>query len=111
MDNTQEQAQLFVGAIIYCIEGDHITGIYKIVRTTPTQAVSDKGDAKFKLGSFNGEAKKVGADSWDRGLYYLETPELKQKLWRQNAISKCSKADFSKLSNEQLQAILNIINA
>jgi len=113
MDNTQEQSQkLFVGAKVYHVGNYAVIGVFKIARTTATQAISDTIDVKFKLEiDANGRVKRIGADQWNMGSYYLETPELKQKLWRQNAISKCSNADFSKLTNEQLQAILNIINA
>ena len=108
MDNTQ----LFVGAKIYEVSRGTIQRVHTIVRTTQTQAISDIGDTKFKIElSKTGTVTQLAKDKWDFYTHYLETPELKQKLWRQNAISKCSNADFSKLTNEQLQAILNIINA
>lgn len=111
MDNTQERSKLFEGAKIYEVSRGAIQRVYTIVRVTETQAISETG-IKFKIElSGSGTATQLAKNKWDFCTHYLETPELKLKLWRQNAISKCSKADFSKFSNEQLQAVLNILNA
>lgn len=81
--------------------GRSITTIAKI---TPT------GIIKTEKGSqFNPDGFQRGGDGW--GAYSLQqlTDEVKLEFKKNGLVRKCKEVDFSKLTIEQLEQILNII--
>jgi len=102
--------ELKVGDIIYQTHGKRIYNVYTIDRTTKTLAVS--GNAQFKLEyKHPSNIRLKCANTWDVHSYSLETPELKEQLFKQNAISKIQKAKLEDLSIEQLKEIIKILNS
>lgn len=108
--NPMLPAVLFVGAKLYRTNYNSITEVLTIERVTKTQAISGFNKFRIELSSY-GTAYKMGStDRWSSASYYLETPELKEKLWKQEAVQKLSKVDYSKLSTKVLKELLSLIN-
>ena len=98
--------ELKVGDRVYkCYRGTP-THILTIVRTTKTQAISktSKFKKKFTEGSW---IAVIGADSYSTGMYYLETPELKEKLKRLRMIKKLEAMDLKGLEYSKLKDLFN----
>ena len=102
--------KLQIGDRIYAINNDGVNYVMTIARTTPTLAITDKGD-KFKINTNNTFCYKVPRDdpwtSFGRTYYQLETPELKEILQKQRLVQKLSKLDFNKLDLKTLIEINN----
>lgn len=102
---------LSVGDVIY---GENrmygIQEVLTIEKTTKTQGVC--GDIRFKIEVENSvRVKKIGQTyGWNTTSYYLETPELKEKYYRQNAVQKLKGFEYSKLSTEVLKELLSLVN-
>jgi hypothetical protein len=102
---------LSVGDVVY---GENrmygIQEVLTIEKTTKTQGVC--GDIRFKIEvDSNGKVKKIGQTyGWNTTSYYLETPELKEKYYRQNAVQKLKGFEYSKLSTEVLKELLSLVN-
>jgi hypothetical protein len=102
--------ELKVGDRIYQFYLGRVKEIYQIDRITKTLAVS--GNIKFKLEYNHPEVITINsANTWEMSSYSLETPELKEQLFKQNAISKIQKAKLEDLSIEQLKEIIKILNS
>ena len=101
---TDKKTELEVGDRIYCIEHDSITAIHTIVRTTKTQAISDKETRFTKKGT--SLIRVVGAHTYSMKSHLLETPALKQRLTKQNLIRKIKKFNIGSLSVGQLKELL-----
>lgn len=104
-----ENKLLFAGAKLYRYYGSRIEEIITIDRVTKTQAIA--GSFKFKIElSSDGIAKKIpNTESWSFSIYYLETPELIEQYFRQQAIEKLSVFNYKNVSTESLKQILAII--
>lgn len=109
-ENNNKNA-LFVGAKIYGISRyNRIQVKATIERVTKTQAIGEDGHFRFKINvSEFGTVKRIPDSSYDLWDYYLETPELKERFWREQTILKLQKIDYNKLSVEDLRKILSII--
>ncbi len=106
-----KENKLKVGDKVYTKLYNSIHSVHTIERVTPTQALCNDGRIKFRIDiSSYGSVVQIGKDRWTAASYYLETEELKQQLWRQQSISKCKTIDFTKLTDEQLKKVLEIIN-
>jgi hypothetical protein len=102
---------LSVGDVVY--GENRMYGIHEVLtieKTTKTQGVC--GDIRFKIDvDSNGKVKKIGQTyGWNTTSYYLETPELKEKYYRQNAVQKLKGFEYSKLSTEVLKELLSLVN-
>ena len=53
--------------------------------------------------------KIVGAGSYDRTSYYLETEKLKTEYYRLQVLTKVKNINFDKLDTEKLVTILNTL--
>jgi hypothetical protein len=105
-------AVLSVGSKVYRTNYSQITDVITIERVTKTQAIAKNGTYKFDVNvSSNGYVRKIGqTDRWSSAGFYLETDELKQQLWKQQAITILKNTDFSKLSDETLRELLSVLN-
>ena len=103
--------KLKVGDVIYGENSIYgINGVYKIKRLTDTQAIS--GNTRFKNEILSdGRIIKIGqsSDMWNRTHYYIETDELKEKYFRQNAVSTLKLTDYSKLETKVLESLLSVL--
>lgn len=102
---------LSVGDVIYMENNYGFCGKITIERVTKTQAIS--GDIKLRIETLdNGKrAKAIGETyGWNSIRYLLETPEIKERYWRQGAVRKLKEADYSKLSTEVLEKLLSLVN-
>lgn len=108
--NTILPAILFVGAKLYRINYNEITEVLTIERVTKTQAISGNNKFRIELSNYSTASKMGYTDRWSNTSYYLETPELKEKLWEQETVRKLSKVDYSKLSTEVLKELLSLVN-
>lgn len=101
--------QLKVGDRIYRKSYGKVTGVYVIERLTKTTAVSNNGK-KFRIDySESGWVNDIGSERWASNSFYIETPELQIEYFRQLAYNKVKSSDLTKLTTEQLKAILDII--
>lgn len=102
--------ELQVGDKIYQENYHEITAVFTVERVTKTLAICDKG-AKFKReyskGSWINSAGDTG--KWNTNSYQLETPELKERVYRQVAVSKIRKYKFEALSTDQIRSIMAIL--
>lgn len=111
--NAASSALLFVGAKLYRINYKDITEVVTIERVTKTQAIAKDGRYKFgiELSSY-GTARKIGdTNIWSSSSFHLETPKLKEQLWRQQSVKKLKDADYSKLSAKVLKELLLLVNS
>ena len=105
-----EKRLLKVGDTIYISNIYGICNINKIERVTKTQAFS--GNRKFDINiGLRGNIRRISDKSlkWDTTSYSIETPELIQKLNRQNILSSIGNTDFKKLNDKTLEDILKRI--
>ena len=103
--------ELKVGDRIYQQNYGKIYAVFTVERVTKTLAIC--GVAKFKR-EYQSESWIMSAGDtgkWNTNSYSLETPELKEQLFKQNAISKIQKAKLEDLSIEQLKEIIKILNS
>lgn len=107
-NNTVFPNVLFVGAKIYKTNYQEVREIITIERVTKTQAISENGTYKFAIEvSSDGTARRLGnTDRWSSGSFYLETPKLKEKMWRMTAVKQLKDADYSKFNTEVLKELL-----
>ena len=105
-------AVLSVGSKVYRTNYSQITDVITIERVTKTQAIAKNGTYKFDVNvSSSGYVRKLGqTDRLSSASFYLETEELKQQLWKQQAIATLKNTDFSKLSVEILRELLSVLN-
>ena len=104
--------KLKVGDVIYAEHYKKITGKYTVSRVTKTQAVcqTSTGDVKFRLEYHSPNSiRYIGAGIWGSACYRLENEEVKNRLFRQNTLSKIENTNMSALSTEKLTSILQII--
>lgn len=111
---------LEVGDVIYATHGvwDDSRGIFgKVERVTNTQAIISNVKFKREIDK-NGSVYKIGETSWARHRYYIATPEIiaeiKDEIIRrkkEKMLSSITKEQISKLSNDEIDCILNIINS
>ena len=103
--------ELQIGDRIYQENYNKISDVFTVERVTKTLAICDKG-AKFKReyskDSWINSAGDTG--KWNTNHYQLETPELKEKLYKQNSISKIRAYKFEDLSTEQIRSIMAVLN-
>lgn len=103
--------ELQVGDIIYQENYNKISGVFTVERVTKTLAICEK-EAKFKREyqkySWINSAGDTG--KWNTNHYSLETPELKEKLYKQNSIAKIRAYKFEDLSTEQIRSIMDVLN-
>jgi hypothetical protein len=101
---------LKVGDKIYQINQGRIVKIIKVERVTKTQAICDD-DKKFKLQYFATDSINIigGSSKWCMTHYELETPSLKEKLYRQNSIAEILKTDYTKMPTADLVNIISVI--
>ena len=115
MENKKEEIAdnlvLKEGSRIYRTIFDKITEVITIERVTKTQAISTNGTYKFKIDvSSNGYVMKIGnTDKSSTVSYYIESPQLKKQLWKQQAIKKLKEIEYSKLHDETIEKLLEII--
>lgn len=102
-----EQKTLQVGDRVYGTRYSHICAIHKIVSVTDKTAVSDKGQA-FNLKYVN-IIDTPTREKFKTVYYFIETPELKTQLARQNGLHEIKNCDFEKLTDEQIAAIRAIL--
>jgi hypothetical protein len=103
---------LFAGAKIYRTNYNEIIEVIIIERVTKTQAIAKGGTYKFciEVTSY-GTVRRIGnTDRRTSSSFYLETPKLKEQLWKQQTVKKLKNTDYSKLSIEVLNKLLEIIN-
>lgn len=110
--NTVLPAVLFVGAKLYRTNYKEITEVITIERVTKTQAIAKGGVYKFGIEvSSYGTVRRLGnTDRWSSASFYLETPKLKEQLWKQQTVKKLKDTDYSKLSTEVLKELLSLVN-
>jgi len=100
------------GMVIY---GDNFgLSKYVIDRVTEKQAVAKVNEGceiRFDrdIADKNWFHAKGGNEGYRRTSYSIETPEIIKKYKRQTMLSKFSKINGEKLTDEQLEAILGII--
>jgi hypothetical protein len=111
METTTEKRLLKAGDKLYRVHYNDVTDVVTIERTTKTQALSKDGKHKFRIElSSWGSASAMGdTNKWSSAAYYIETEELKEKLFRQKAIRKIRDFDYSTLTTDQLKEILAIV--
>lgn len=100
--------ELKVGDIIYRENYGKITGVYTVDRLTKTLAICKDGSR------FNREyslciIKYGDTGRRNTGTYNLKTPELENKLYKQNAIAKIRGFRFEDLSLDQVRNIMAIL--
>lgn len=111
---------LEVGDVLYTDhEGwrDHRSIFGKVERVTNTQAIIS--NVKFKRDiDKNGSVYKIGETSWARQRYYLATPEIIAEIReetirrkKEKTLSSITKEQISKLSDDEIDCILNMINS
>lgn len=81
-----------------------------IIRVTKTQAVGQLRNLTIKFPiEYNYSAYPIGEHRYI-GACYIETPELIEKLRRQELLKECKSIIYDKLNIEQLEAISDIAN-
>jgi hypothetical protein len=113
MEATTENRLLKTGDKLYKVNYNAVVEIFTIERTTKTQALAKDGRYKFRIElSSWGTASVMGdTDKWSSATYYIETDELKEKVFKQNAIRKIKDYDYSLATIEQLKDILVILKS
>lgn len=100
--------QLNIGDKIYKENYNKITGVFTVKRLTKTLAICGNG-VKFKR-EYNSWLKPIGDNvRFTTSHYLLETPELKEKLYRQYSISKIRDCKLEDLSTEQIRSIMDVL--
>ncbi len=104
-----ETIELKIGDRIYRLHYNEIVEIMTIKKITKTMAIT--GINKFRINiDKDGRCQKIGSNSsWYNSSYYIETPELKEKLIRQKNIRIIQNFDLNKLSAHQIDEIIKII--
>lgn len=94
---------------IYELRYDKITHIFKVERLTKTVAVCND-DVRFRI-EYNRPdwITLIGRDSYSNSSYELETPELKEKLYRQLSIDKIKQFKLEDLSLDKIRSIRQIL--
>jgi len=103
-------SNLKIGDKIYQQNYGKITGTYTVQRVTKTLAICE-GDAKFRIeyNSPNWINSAGNIDKWNTNSFSLETPELKEMLYRQISIMEIRGKKFEEMTTEQIRAIMAII--
>lgn len=103
--------ELQIGDKIYQERYNKIIGVFTVERVTKTLAICDKG-SKFKREYSDASWIIPAGDTgkWNTIVYQLETPKLKEKLYKQVSISKIRDYKLEDLSIEQIRSIMNILN-
>lgn len=102
---------LKVGDKIYCTHYGRVNSVSTIERLTRTQAICGQLRFDVEFSSSGYVSKKGSWDQWSSASYFIETDELKEQLFRQNAIAKIQHFKYSELPTEKLKQILDIIAA
>ena len=93
-----------IGDRIYQMHGELITYVHIVDRLTKTTVITKFGH------KFSHSLKSIPYPRFERYDYKLETPELLEKLKKQNLVNKLRKFEnYEELSIEQLKAISEII--
>ena len=102
--------KLQVGDRIYQTNYNKITSVHLVERTTETIAFCNH-EMRFKREYVDGGwIHQMGKSArWCDSLYSLETPELKEQLYKQTAISKIRGFKFEDLSVVQIMEIMEIL--
>jgi dephospho-CoA kinase len=110
MDITTEKRLLKPGDRLYKVHYNSVSEIVTIERTTKTQALSKDGRRKFRieLSSWGSASEMGNSNKWSSATYCIETDELKEKVFKQNAISKIKDFDYSSITADQFRRILEI---
>lgn len=103
--------ELQIGDRIYQENYNKISRAFTVERVTKTLAICDKG-AKFKREYSKDSRINPAGDTgkWNTNRYQLETPELKEKRYKQVSISKIRAYKFEDLSTEQIRSIMAVLN-
>ena len=100
---------LKVGDRIYELKYGKIISISKVERLTKTSAVCDRG-IKFRIGYNSSDwIILIGKASYNSSRYELETPELKEQLFRQVSFEKIRAFRFEDLPTDKINSILQIL--
>lgn len=103
--------ELQIGDKIYEENYNRILGVFTVERVTKTLAICNKGKKFRRKYSKDSWINHVGStEKWSTNNYQLETPELKEKLYKQIYISKIRACKFEGLSIEQLRLIMAALN-
>jgi hypothetical protein len=103
--------QLKIGDRIYQENYNEISCVFTVERVTKTLAICNHG-AKFKREYSKTSWITTAGDTgkWNTNHYQIETPQLKEKLYRQVSISKIIAYKFDELSTEKIKSIMYILN-
>jgi len=100
--------ELKVGDVLYRKYAGKLTGKTTIERVTKTMAFAK--NVRFRKEYHDGSwLKIIGAGSYDRTMYYLETEKLKKEYFRLKVLSKVKAINFDNLETDKLIAILNTL--
>lgn len=101
---------LKIGDRIYAESYSKIISVYTVNRVTKTLAFCEN-EAKFKIEySDSGYCYKSGnTDKWNSFSYWIENENMKEKWYRQNAISKIRSFKYEDLETNKIQAIISLI--
>lgn len=104
-----ETRLLQAGDFIYVTGyGTEISDRIEIERVTNTTAIA--GNKKFRRDiSSYGTVKIIGANTWLRNIFRVETEELKEKYFLQGMISKIKSIKWEGLRSDQIEAVFNIV--
>jgi hypothetical protein len=102
-------AKLKAGDKIYLYMYNNIVEVIHIGRIGKVSALSVCGKYRFQLDiDRNGYVYQTGKNR-NIKVFMLETPELKKKIWRNNALDKIAKHDIKLLTDAQLKQILDVL--
>lgn len=109
MKTEREIKTLKIGDKIYNEQYGTITGLYIIDRLSNTMAFSKNTKFKLEISNYN-TVKRVGDSTWGSGTYFIATPEIEEKFFRQQTIYKIKNFNFSTLTTDEIRIIKNIIS-
>lgn len=98
---------LNIGDIIYATYYGNVMVVFRIERVTSTMAIC--GGNRFHRECVR-DVKRI-SKGIDVYTYSVETPELKELYFRQEAEKKIKAFDFKKLTTEQINEIMKIIES
>lgn len=78
-----------------------------VKKLTPTQIVVDRHDTRIKKPFYDG-CTAIGSNSYSPYRYYIPSEELIREMATEEALLKISKINFTKLTLEKLNDIINI---
>jgi hypothetical protein len=100
------------GDIIYGLHNNDIIKVHKIINTTRTTAVSDKGKIFVRDYTFGIETRPK-RNTWTLIEYRIKTPELFEQLQKQNTRNQLAKVldhiSWEEIDIEKIKKILVIL--